>query len=200
MSEKIEEVTTKQENCSQPTVEKIEEQIQTPVKQEESLQNPPPVEEPKTPIQQECPQSPPIVEDECFQTSSENDIELVEENSNIPMVRSQILCVKEEQPTSKIIEEENFIEDNMTLVSVKGNPKVMRCTECNSFVSKNKPHSKAKCREIAAKFKASRGKTKRPSSKRRNRSIERKLKKIIDQKRFKKLPKTLRDAFKKIIE
>ena len=133
-----------------------------------------------------------------------------EEKEEIPAVRSQILCVKEVKPTeadSNFLEEENSTEENliqedrsMTLVSVKGNNKVLRCTECNSFVSKNKPHTKTKCREIAAKFKANRGKRGKSSKNRKSKSIERKLRKVIEQKRFKKLPKNLRDVFKKILE
>lgn len=93
-------------------------------------------------------------------------------------------------PESKIIQS----DIDMTLLPVKGNSKVRRCSVCNTFVSKDKPHSASECRSRAAKFAANRGKGKRKT---RKSDASRKMAKLVKQKRFKKLPKDIKDYLRK---
>lgn len=104
----------------------------------------------------------------------------------------------EDVTDSKIIETEN-----MTLCKVKGNPKVRRCTKCNTFVSLNKNHSASECAARLAKFKANRGKRKscsRKTKKQTNKflsklkSIAKKYNTASMRKKY-KFPAPLRDLF-----
>lgn len=135
------------------------------------------------------------VSDKVLEKTQEDDFELPEaapsnQETNI------MPPPKTESPvnTSNLIQNDSF---DMTLLKVKGNPKVRRCSKCNTFVSLDKTHSARECADRLAKFKASRGK------KRTHRRKGKKGDVVLTKAQAKKLlkaKKKIPSALKKILQ
>lgn len=165
-----------------------------------------------------------IVEEKTEETKIEDDpghfeVTRVEDNAIFikPITESKFICeeiceqepIIEEPPSQQDFQVEDVSDskiietENMTLCKVKGNPKVRRCTKCNTFVSLNKNHSASECAARLAKFKANRGKRKscsRKTKKQTNKflsklkSIAKKYNTASMRKKY-KFPAPLRDLF-----
>lgn len=93
------------------------------------------------------------VPDKVLEKTQEDDFDLPEAAVSVQTVNVA--------PAEPLVNNSNLIQDDsfdMTLLKVKGNPKVRRCSKCNTFVSLDKTHSARECADRLAKFKASRGK------------------------------------------
>lgn len=106
----------------------------------------------------------------------------------------------EDLPTeSNLIEQTDLTKDKeMVLVPVKGNPKVMRCTACNTFVSRERPHTMDECASNRRKRDACRGKKRRCNTKK---CIARKGKTLAKKycKKKSKLPKEVKAFLEKFL-
>lgn len=123
----------------------------------------------------------------------------------IPIVEEPASQPIEDYPVEDVTIESNLIENKdltekpkMTLVPVKGNPKVMRCTTCNTFVSRSKGHDAGECAANLRKRDANRGKKRRCNTKK---CIARKGKTLAKKycKKKGKIPKEVKDFLQKFL-
>lgn len=147
---------------------------------------------------------------------SEPKTETIDESSIMGETTVDVIPIVQEPPDSQPMDLDNFpIEDlptesnlieqtdltkdkEMVLVPVKGNPKVMRCTACNTFVSRERPHTMDECASNRRKRDACRGKKRRCNTKK---CIARKGKTLAKKycKKRSKLPKEVKAFLEKFL-
>lgn len=130
-------------------------------------------------------------------------VPIVEEPSSaqpIDVEESPINDPEEEALTeSNLIEDSNLTKDTeMVLVPVKGNPKVLRCTGCNTFVSRERGHTVDECVQNKKRRDACRGKKRRCNTKK---CMARKGKTLAKKycKKRSKLPKEVKDFLERFL-